>query len=146
MQSNFWKNPKQRRNLLFWLNKRYAQCCLFLEKQAELEQRVQLAAFLQAQLGEEPERPKLKSKGDYEKHIDKYDFKSQSVVEMLKTLKLKFEDEQTAANKAETNSINAYDLAKNSRDEVRHEKRIAKKQNQQNFLTPSQSWKKQKTV
>jgi len=99
----------------------------FLEKQAELEQRVQLAAFLQAQLGEEPERPKLKSKGDYEKHIDKYDFKSQSVIEMLKTLKLKFEDEQTAANKAETNSINAYDLAKNSRDEVKARKEDSEK-------------------
>merc|ERR1711933_75178 len=52
---------------------------------------------------------------------------SSSVIEMLKTLKLKFEDEQIAANKAETNAINAYDLALNSREEVKARKEDSKK-------------------
>jgi len=100
----------------------------FLEKEAETEQRLQLAAFLQANIMDEPkERPKQLAKGDYEKHIDKYSFKSSSVIEMLKTLKLKFEDEQIAANKAETNAINAYDLALNSREEVKARKEDSKK-------------------
>jgi len=100
----------------------------FLEKEAEAEQRLQLAAFLQANIMDEPkERPKQLAKGDYEKHIDKYSFKSSSVIEMLKTLKLKFEDEQIAANKAETNAINAYDLALNSREEVKARKEDSKK-------------------
>merc|ERR1719495_250533 len=38
-----------------------------LEKEAEVEQRVQLAAFLQAQIQEDPKaRPDLKAEGDYE--------------------------------------------------------------------------------
>jgi len=49
------------------------------------------------------------------------------VIEMLKTLKLKFEDEQIAANKAETNAINAYELALNSREEVKARKEDSKK-------------------
>merc|ERR1711933_622089 len=53
---------------------------------------------------------------------------SSSVIEMLKTLKLKFEDEQIAANKAETNAINAYDLALNSREEVKARKEDSKKE------------------
>jgi len=40
---------------------------------------------------------------------------------------LKFEDEQIAANKAETNAINAYDLALNSREEVKARKEDSKK-------------------
>jgi len=104
----------------------------FLEKEAEVEQRAQLAAFLQATIMDEPEkveekRPVLKSEGDYEGHIDKYSFKSSSVIEMLKTLKLKFEDEQIASNKAETNAINSYDLALNSREEVKARKEDSKK-------------------
>jgi len=104
----------------------------FLEKEAEVEQRAQLAAFLQAKIMDEPEkveekRPVLKSEGDYEGHIDKYSFKSSSVIEMLKTLKLKFEDEQIASNKAETNAINSYDLALNSREEVKARKEDSKK-------------------
>ena len=57
----------------------------FLEKEAEVEQKVQLAPFLQANILDEPkERPKQLAKGDYEKHIDKCSFKSSSVIEMLK--------------------------------------------------------------
>merc|ERR1712129_370454 len=39
----------------------------------------------------------------------------------------KFEDEQIAANKGETNAINAYDLALNSREEVKARKEDSKK-------------------
>jgi len=99
----------------------------FLEKEAEDEQRAQLAAFLQAQIMEEPDsRPEFEAKGDYEGHIDKYSFKSSSVIEMLKTLKLKFEDEKIASDKAETNSVNAYELALNSREEVKARKEESK--------------------
>jgi DNA repair exonuclease SbcCD ATPase subunit len=62
------------------------------------------------------ERPKQLAKGDLDAHVDKYDFKSGSVIELLKQLKLKFQDDKMAATKAETNALNAYDLAKKARD------------------------------
>ena len=40
----------------------------------------------------------------------------ENVIELLKNLKLKFEDDKLAGTKAETNAINSYDLAKDSRD------------------------------
>merc|ERR1719506_1089625 len=58
----------------------------------------------------------MKAAGELKKHTDKYDFKSENVIELLKNLKLKFEDDQLAATKAETNAVNAYDLAKKARD------------------------------
>jgi len=61
-------------------------------------------------------RPKQLAKGDLDAHVDKYDFKSESVIELLKQLKLKFQDDKMAATKAETNALNAYDLAKKARD------------------------------
>lgn len=78
---------------------------------ATKEQRIALSAFAGNVMAGEPERPELKANGSYEKHIDKHSFKSGSVVEMLKALKLKFEDELVAANTAETNSANAHELA-----------------------------------
>jgi len=54
--------------------------------------------------------------GDLEKHTDKYDFKSENVIELLKQLKLKFEDDRIAGTKAETNAVNAYELSKSARD------------------------------
>merc|ERR1719379_2175602 len=54
--------------------------------------------------------------GGRDAHVDKYAFKSGNVIELLKTLKMKFEDDSLAATKAETNSINAYKLAKKARD------------------------------
>merc|ERR1719503_258126 len=62
------------------------------------------------------QRPKQLAKGDLDAHVDKYDFKSENVIELLKQLKLKFEDDKLAATKAETNAINAYDVAKEARD------------------------------
>jgi len=54
--------------------------------------------------------------GDREKHVRDYEFKSHSVVELLKELLLKFQDERLDARKAETNAINAHALAKVGRD------------------------------
>lgn len=56
------------------------------------------------------------AKGDQSAHEKKYSFKSGSVIELLKTLQGKFEDERLEATKAETNAINAYDESKQARD------------------------------
>merc|ERR1719502_1509813 len=64
----------------------------------------------------DPKRPDQLAKGDLSKHTDKYDFKSENVIELLKQLKLKFEDEKTEVTKAETNALNAYALSKEARD------------------------------
>lgn len=58
----------------------------------------------------------VQAKGDEAAHVKKYNFKSDNIVELLKELKLKFEDEQTAEEKYETNAVNAYNLAKDARD------------------------------
>merc|ERR1719443_1780347 len=62
------------------------------------------------------DKPKSKAEGDLAEHTDKYDFKSENVIELLKQLKLKFEDDQTALTTAETAAINAYELSKAARD------------------------------
>merc|ERR1719498_2215725 len=62
------------------------------------------------------QRPDQLAKGDLDKHVDKYDFKSENVIELLKQLKLKFQDDKLAGTKAETNAVNAYELAKEARD------------------------------
>mmetsp|Transcript_35212 Transcript_35212/g.109642 ORF Transcript_35212/g.109642 Transcript_35212/m.109642 type:complete len:725 (+) Transcript_35212:53-2227(+) len=61
-------------------------------------------------------RPDLLAKGDYQAREKKYTFKSGSVIELLKELKTKFEDDRLEGTKAETNSQNAFDLAKAARD------------------------------
>jgi len=54
--------------------------------------------------------------GDKEQHVKKYNFKSGNVIELLKELKTKFEDDKIAGTKEETNSQNSYTLAKQARD------------------------------
>lgn len=54
--------------------------------------------------------------GDAAAHEKTYSFKSDNIVELLKELKLKFEDDKTQMDKEETNRVNAYNLAKQSRD------------------------------
>merc|ERR1719498_1008936 len=61
-------------------------------------------------------RPDQLAEGDLDAHVDKYDFKSENVIELLKQLKLKFQDDKLACTKAETNAVNAYELAKQARD------------------------------
>merc|ERR1719498_1449763 len=83
---------------------------LVSEKATHKQQQV-LAAFAKP-------RPDQLAAGDLDAHVDKYDFKSENVIELLKQLKLKFEDDKLAGTKAETNSVNAYELAKEERDNV----------------------------
>jgi peptidoglycan hydrolase CwlO-like protein len=54
--------------------------------------------------------------GDRAGHVKKYSFKGGNVIELLKNLKLKFEDDLTQIEKEETNAQNSYDLAKKARD------------------------------
>jgi hypothetical protein len=62
------------------------------------------------------QRPDQLAAGNKAEHVDKYDFKSENVIELLKQLELKFEDDRLAGTKAETNSVNSYNLAKSARD------------------------------
>jgi predicted nucleic acid-binding Zn-ribbon protein len=73
-------------------------------------------------------RPTQKAAGDEAAHVDKYDFKSENVIELLKTLKLKFEDDKLAGTKAETNAVNAYALSKRARDNAEKAAEKSKKQ------------------
>jgi len=54
--------------------------------------------------------------GDASSHVKKYSFKSMGIVELLKKLQEKFEDERLAVQKAETNAVNNYNLAKQARE------------------------------
>eukprot|EP00929_Paragymnodinium_shiwhaense_P089580 TRINITY_DN4973_c0_g3_i1.p1 TRINITY_DN4973_c0_g3~~TRINITY_DN4973_c0_g3_i1.p1 ORF type:complete len:731 (+),score=354.71 TRINITY_DN4973_c0_g3_i1:54-2246(+) len=60
--------------------------------------------------------PEPLAAGDAAEHEQQYKFKSGDVVEMLKSLKLKFEDDLVAANTAETNALNSFALEKQARD------------------------------
>jgi len=53
--------------------------------------------------------------GDKGKHVKKYSFKSGNVIELLKQLALKFEDDLVEVETEETNSLNAYNLASDAR-------------------------------
>jgi len=72
------------------------------------EQRDALAMLLQ--------RPDQLAEGDQAAHVKKYNFKSGNVIELLKELQRKFEDDLLASTKAETNTENAYKLEKQARD------------------------------
>merc|ERR1719198_1179794 len=71
-------------------------------------------------------RPDQLAEGDLAKHTDKYDFKSENVIELLKQLKLKFEDDKSAGTKAETNAINAHELATEARDNAHEAATLSK--------------------
>merc|ERR1719486_570973 len=79
-------------------------------------QRQGLQSYVAGGPQDDKERPTLKAEGDMEAHVDKYDFKSENVIELLKELKLKFEDDKLAGTKAETNALNSYALSKEARD------------------------------
>merc|ERR1719454_970498 len=72
--------------------------------------RADLAALLQA--------PVMVS-GDAAAHVKKYKFKSGNIIELLKQLKAKFEDDLLETNKAETNAENAYALAKDALEKAK---------------------------
>jgi len=56
------------------------------------------------------------AKGDMKSHEKKYSFKGGNILELLKQLELKFEDDLVRTEKEETNRVNAYNLAKDARD------------------------------
>jgi len=92
---------------------------------AQAQQQVAgLMSLLQTSITEE-DRKVLKSftdpseimaMGDKAGHVKKYSFKGGNVIELLKNLKLKFEDDLTQIEKEETNAQNGYELAKKARD------------------------------
>jgi hypothetical protein len=65
-----------------------------------------------------PPHPDLLAAGDMEAHVDQYDFKSESVIELLKKLRLKFQDDKLTCVNEETNGVNAYELAKQAREDA----------------------------
>jgi hypothetical protein len=81
------------------------------------EQRHRLqASFLQwssaAKSKADPKkRPKQLVEDDLAKHVDKYDFKSENILELLKGLKMRFQDEQLEGTKEESSSQSSHQLA-----------------------------------
>merc|ERR1719409_503463 len=57
--------------------------------------------------------------GDRAAHVKKYKFKSGNIIELLKQLKAKFEDDLLETNKAETNAENNYQLAKDAAEKAK---------------------------
>merc|ERR1719412_1489627 len=83
--------------------------------QTKMEELAKLPLVLE-QLSEEADpKEEVLAKGMAKAHEKKYTFKSNNVVDLLKELKLKFEDDRVAATKEETNKLNAYELAKEAR-------------------------------
>lgn len=70
----------------------------------------------------------VKAAGDQKAHVKKYSFKSGNVIELLKQLALKFDDDLVQVEKEETNSLNAYDLAKDARDNSKKAAEESKKE------------------
>merc|ERR1712039_1155623 len=66
--------------------------------------------------GAAPKRPKQLAKGDQAKHVDTYNFKSGNVIELLRSLLRKFEDDKIALTTAEARAQGAYDMEKSARD------------------------------
>jgi len=90
---------------------------------ASSEQRGALQAFA----AQPKERPDFKAEGDEAKHVKGYAFKSDTVIELLKGLSLKFQDELIATEEAETNAMNASELAKLARGNLIKAKKDSKK-------------------
>jgi len=57
--------------------------------------------------------------GDRSTHVKKYSFKSGNVIELLKQLLLKFEDDVVQVEKEETNSLNSHSLASDARENAK---------------------------
>lgn len=60
--------------------------------------------------------PDILAAGDRAAHVQQYDFKSGNVIDLLKELVRKFEDDLVAGTTQETAAQNAYNLAKQARD------------------------------
>jgi hypothetical protein len=88
-----------------------------LEVHATAEQQQTLAAFVEQSPDDRVND--LEALGDKGQHVQKYKFKSDAVIELLKQLKEKFEADQLEVVKADTNSLNAFELAKAAREDER---------------------------
>jgi len=80
------------------------------------EQQRQLLGEASLNASSNASRPDFLGNGSYQASQKKYTFKSGNVIELLKELKTKFEDDRVEGTKGETNAQNAYDLAKDARD------------------------------
>merc|ERR1719321_2624492 len=92
----------------------FAQAQKKAGKVLALVQTEELRTKLQSFVATDP--AEVMASGDYAGHQKSYSFKGGNVLELLKQLELKFEDDLLAVEKAETNSVNAYNLAKDARD------------------------------
>jgi predicted nucleic acid-binding Zn-ribbon protein len=81
-----------------------------LETQMSSAQRSGLSHFAKTDPAE------VMAAGDMQAHKKSYSFKGGNILELLKQLELKFEDDLTQVEKEETNRVNAYNLAKDARD------------------------------
>merc|ERR1719486_1014642 len=102
-------------------------------------QRQGLQSYVAGGPQDDKPRPKQLAEGDLEAHVDKYDFKSENVIELLKQLKLKFEDDKLAGTKAETNSINNYEMAKEARDNAIKAAKKSKKEKETELAATKRS-------
>jgi len=90
--------------------KQVSSVVALLETQMNNEQVVGLSHFAKTDPAE------VMAAGDMQAHKKSYSFKGGNVLELLKQLELKFEDDLTQVEKEETNRVNAYNLAKDARD------------------------------
>jgi len=81
-----------------------------LETQMNDEQHSALTHFTKTDPNE------VAAAGDMGAHKKSYSFKGGNILELLKQLELKFEDDLTRVEKEETNRVNSYNLAKDARD------------------------------
>jgi len=95
---------------------------------ASTDEQQSLMNFVQADPDPKAVPKGVLAAGDDMKHVKKYSFKSNSVTELLKNLKLKFEDDLVEATKAETNAANAFALSKSARDATVKAAEASKKQ------------------
>jgi len=93
----------------------------FVSIKATTQQMRTLADFVEAPKGG------ASATGDLAAHVDTYDFKSENVIELLKSLKIKFQDERTKLITEETNSMNSFSLSELARNNAIDAAKKAKK-------------------
>lgn len=104
------------------------QALAFLAMKTTDDQQAMLVDFV----GDEANPTQL-AKGDLKQHVKKYSFKSDNVIDLLKELKLKFQDDLTAADAAEQNGANSYALEKQARDAAETAAKKSKGQKDKNL-------------
>jgi len=90
------------------------QCITALKDSKDATSLAQAQKTAQVLLQTDP--AEVMAAGDMQSHKKSYSFKGGNIIELLKQLKLKFEDDLTQVEKEETNRVNSYNLAKDARD------------------------------